>query len=102
MEDDNRLAGGRAYTRRGRDATDWRQYISAELRAVWPTLSYQQKWAIAQNAARIPRHAAPALVSKIRAELDEQAGVTPCGRPDAEAPSAWQPARSAHVTGWPL
>ena len=95
MEDDNRLAGGRAYTQRGRNATDWRQYISAELRAVWPTLNSEQKWAIAQNAARIPRYAAPALVSKIRAELDEQAGVTPC---HAKASSAWQPARSARFT----
>ncbi len=88
MEDENRLAGARGYTHRGGDATDWRQYISAELRAVWPTLSYEQKWAIARNAARIPRRASPALVSKIRAELDEQAGVTPSDRPDAEVPSA--------------
>jgi len=88
MEDENRLAGARGYTQRGRDATDWRQYISAELRAVWPTLRYEQKWAIAQKAARIPRQASPALVSKIRAELDKQAGVTPSDRPDAEVPSA--------------
>ena len=88
MEDENRLAGGRGYTQRRRDATDWGQYISAELRAVWPTLSYEQKGAIAQNAARIPRRVSPALVSKIRAELDEQAGVTPSDRPDAEVPSA--------------
>lgn len=71
MEDENRLAGGRGYTQRVRDVTDWRPYISAELRAVWPTLSYLQKWAIARNAARIPRQVSPALVSKIRAELDE-------------------------------
>jgi len=58
------------------------------LRAVWPTLSYEQKWAIARNAVRIPRRASPALVSKIRAELDQQAGVTPSDRPDAEVPSA--------------
>ena len=88
MENENRLARARVCTQRGRDATDWRQYISAELRAVWPTLNYEQKWAIARNAARIPRQASPALVSKIRAELDQQAGVTPSDRPDGEVPSA--------------
>lgn len=88
MENEKRLVGSRGRTRRCGDATDWRQYISAELRAVWPTLSYEQKWAIAQNATRIPRLASPALVTKIRAELDEQAGVTPSDRPDAEIPSS--------------
>ncbi len=76
MEDENRLAGGRGYSQRRRDATGWGRYISAELRAVWPTLSYEQKGAIAQNAARIPRLVSPGLVSpglvsKIRAGLDE-------------------------------
>jgi hypothetical protein len=31
-------------------ATDWRQFISNELRCMWPSFTYEQKWAIAQNA----------------------------------------------------
>jgi hypothetical protein len=29
-------------------------FAAAAARAAWPTLSYEQKWAIAQSAARIP------------------------------------------------
>lgn len=65
---------------------DWRQHISKQLRAAWPTLTYEQKWTIAQKASRVPRSSPPSLVRKVRAELDEQGGVTPVDRPDAEVP----------------
>lgn len=35
------------------EAGDWRAYISQELRDLWPTFTYEQKWAIAQNAGNI-------------------------------------------------
>lgn len=36
-----------------REAGDWRAYISQDLRDLWQTFTYQQKWAIAQNAGNI-------------------------------------------------
>lgn len=32
------------------DPGDWRQLIGPELRGIWASFSYEQKWAIAQNA----------------------------------------------------
>ena len=36
-----------------REAGDWRSYISPELRDMWETFLYEQKWAIAQSVAKM-------------------------------------------------
>lgn len=35
--------------------SDWRCFVSEELRGEWPTLSYEQKWRIAQCLASLAR-----------------------------------------------
>lgn len=67
-----------------RDA-DWRQHISTKLRAAWTTLTYEQKWTIAQSAAGVPRNAPPSEVFRVRADLERQGGVTSVDRPDGIA-----------------
>lgn len=36
-----------------RETGDWRSYISPELRDMWETFLYEQKWAIAQSVAKM-------------------------------------------------
>ena len=65
---------------------EWRHYIADDLRAIWPTLTYEQKWTLAQHAAKIAIEA-PSVNVNARRRFGNRLRHTPVDRPDAPIPT---------------